>query len=219
MELLEPFPTIFKTLNIFGLWGENTVRYKRFAVISFLLFCLLPSTLNILSIKQVQSGNDVISVLVYSPTYTICYCFAIFLVFGMSKVQKFLKLLSETICEDPKAKKLIDDSYKKSKAFYMLMMSLIFIINLSTSIMTFITGKPLISMLLPDYLTDTPGSSYYLWLYQSICFLYMSVLLANLEELFFIQLVMIHGYLRHCKELFHEMDVKTRVETYIKLRR
>jgi hypothetical protein len=219
MDLQEPFPTIFKTLKIFGLWGEHSVRYKRFVIASFLLLCLIPSMLNILSVRQVKNGNDVISVLVYSPTYTICYCFGIFLVVKKSSVEKFLELLNTTIREDSKAAEFIDDSYKKSKAFYMLMMTLIFIINLSTCIMTLITGKPLISMAVPEYVMEIYGSYYLLWFYQSICFLYMSVLLANLEELFFIQLVMVHGYFRYCKRSFGEMDVKLRVENYNKLHR
>jgi predicted neutral ceramidase superfamily lipid hydrolase len=219
MESKEPFKTMFKFFNIFGVWGENTKRYKRISFLTYIVCLILPGLLNFLSVLQAKTAEDAIAVVVFTPPIFITLCFTIFFIGRKDGIKEYLEYMDDILNQYPEAKPYIDTSYSRSKficfTIYIFGVFCVFV----SCVVSVLIGKLQMKFILPEVLQSRPETFYFLAVYQTIFFLYAGFLLASFQEFFFLLMVMMHGYFKFCESQFREMDIRKCVEVHLSLKR
>ena len=175
--------------------------------------------LNFLSVFQVKDADNLIAIFAYTPTFTLISILRAFVFYGSDKIKKYLQNLEELFNKHPDAKPFIDKSYQRSKYIFFGTIGFAFFCVSSCAIVSLATRKLQSQFYLPEVLGEDPQVFHFVFVLQTFFYAYAAFLLISVQDLFFLLLVMIHGYFKFCEDQFREMNIKKCVDIHLDLKR
>lgn len=194
----EPFTIILRTLQIFGLWkhSELSRRHQFLAIIAYILF-LAFSLLVLLAYKQIEDANGLSQYLAVAPGFVFLNAIMVNFFQKRKQIGKLIDDIGHVADNEPLSYNYIEASLRISR---ILTYSAVFM-SVGCALLAFLipvlAKKLVITIWLPFSSLNEGYGFYFLWIIQTIAYLYGGPLFIMIQEVLLTLLIVIRGYQKY----------------------